>query len=345
MIEKKIIWKTIIAISSLILAGGCQTNTPRTIDSPTPTKVAKVETSPKKAISAKFPFKKKFVNVKGSQMAYVDEGRGPVVLFVHGNPTSSYLWRNIIPYVTDNHRAIAVDLIGMGDSGKPDINYTFKEHAAYLDDFIKALGLKDIILVIHDWGSGLGIRYARLNEKNVRGIVFMEALIKPVFPAPSYEALGSRQEELFKKLRTPGVGEKLVLENNYFVETVLPELGTLRKLTEEEMAAYRKPYKTPKSRKPTLQWPRQIPIAGEPKDTTEEIAANGKWFLATEIPKLFFYAEPGALLKAPAVEYLKANVKNMESISIGPGSHYIQEDNPHGIGEGLSKWLKRQGDR
>lgn len=294
-----------------------------------------------KAISAEFPFEKKFVEVKGSKMAYVDEGEGPVVLFLHGNPTSSYLWRNIIPYVSDTHRAIAIDLIGMGDSGKPNIDYTFSDHAAYLDGFIQELNLTDITLVVHDWGSALGMRYARLNEDNVRGLVFMEAVVPPVFPAPSYEALGPEFSELFQKLRTPGVGEQLVLENNFFVETILPKLGVMRTLTPQEMAAYRAPYLTQESRKPTLQWPREIPIGGEPADTTTEVAANGKWLTSTELPKLFFYAEPGAILPAQAVEFLKANVKNMKTVSIGPGLHFIQEDNPQAVGEGISAWLRR----
>ena len=292
-------------------------------------------------ISSEFPFEKKFVEVNGSKMAYVDEGKGPVVLFLHGNPTSSYLWRNIIPYVTDGHRAIAVDLIGMGDSGKPDINYSFADHAAYLDSFIEALELTDITLVIHDWGSALGMRYARLNEANVRGLVFMEAIVPPVFPAPSYETLGPESSELFTMLRTPGIGEELVLEQNFFVEKILPEFGVQRPLTETEMAAYRAPYPTPESRKPTLQWPREIPIAGEPPETVVAIEANGEWLTTTDIPKLFFYAEPGAITPAPAVEFLKANVKNMETVFVGPGLHFIQEDNPHGIGEGLAAWLNR----
>ena len=292
-------------------------------------------------ISSEFPFEKKFIEVNGSKMAYVDEGEGPVVLFLHGNPTSSYLWRNIIPYVTDDHRAIAVDLIGMGDSGKPEIDYSFADHAAYLDRFIEALNLTDITLVIHDWGSALGMRYARLNEANVRGLVFMEAVIPPVFPVRDYEALGPEIGELFKNLRTPNIGEELVLQQNFFVETILPELGILRDLTEAEMAAYRAPYPTPESRKPTLRWPREIPIGGEPAETFAIVEMNGEWLMMTEMPKLFFYAEPGVLNPAPAVEYIQANLKNIETVFIGPGLHYIQEDNPHGIGEGLAAWLRK----
>ncbi|MFK8182416.1 MAG: haloalkane dehalogenase [Phormidesmis sp.] len=339
MMQQAAIRKSVPVILGLMMVAGCQPETPSAIDAGAITESTLIVVNDPE-ISADFPFEKKRVEVNGSHMAYVDEGEGSVVLFLHGNPTSSYLWRNIIPYVTDTHRAIAVDLIGMGDSGKPNISYTFEDHATYLDSFIEALDLTDVTLVIHDWGSALGMRYARLNEENVRGLVFMEAIVPPVFPAPSFEALGENGE-LFRNLRTPGVGEQLVLEENFFVETILPEFGVLRPLTAAEMSAYRAPFLTPESRIPTLQWPREVPIGGEPASTTAEIAANGEWLTTTDLPKLFFYAEPGAIIPAPAVEFLKANVKNMESISIGPGLHFIQEDNPHAIGEGLSAWLER----
>ncbi len=339
MLHKTLFWPSLIALSTAVVGVGCKSTgsaIPTTSTAPTSS-----ELSMQSKISADFPFEKQVVEVNGSTMAYVDEGEGPVVLFLHGNPTSSYLWRNIIPYVTDDHRAIAVDLIGMGDSGKPNIDYSFTDHAAYLDGFIEALALTDITLVIHDWGSALGMRYARLNEANVKGLVFMEAIVPPVFPAPSYETLGPESSELFKNLRTPGVGEEMVLENNVFVEQILPELGVMRTLTDIEMAAYRAPYPTPESRKPTLQWPREIPIAGEPADTVAAVEANGDWLMQTEMPKLFFYAEPGVINPAAAVEFLKTNVKNMETAFVGPGLHFIQEDNPHGIGEKLAAWLDR----
>jgi haloalkane dehalogenase len=197
------------------------------------------------AISGDFPFIKKRIEIDGSNMAYVDEGEGQPVLFLHGNPTSSYLWRNVIPYVTEGYRAIAPDLMGMGDSDKPDIGYTFKEQARYLDRFIEALNLKNIVLVIHDWGSALGMRFARINQGNVAAMVFMEAIVKPSFPAPGYEALGPQAGEMFKALRTDGVGEEMILERNFFVEEVLRKFGVMRQLTDVEMAAYRAPFPTP----------------------------------------------------------------------------------------------------
>ncbi len=292
-------------------------------------------------ISSDFPFAKKSITVEGSDMAYVDEGKGQPVLFLHGNPTSSYLWRNIMPYVTGGYRAIAPDLIGMGDSSKPDIGYRFEDHAKYLDGFIQALGLKDIILVIHDWGSALGMRYARLNPDNVTAMAFMEAIVPPGMPVPSYEAMGPQIGELFKALRTPGVGEEMVLKGNFFVEKLLPEMGVMRGLTEAEMAVYRAPYATPKSRLPTLQWPREVPIAGVPEVATNEVLMNGDWLMASEIPKLLFYADPGVLMPEAVVNYLVENLSNLETHFVGAGTHFLQEDHPHLIGRGLADWLRR----
>lgn len=292
-----------------------------------------------KRISSEFPFEKKFVTVDGSKIAYVDEGAGPAVLFLHGNPTSSYLWRNIIPYVIDDHRAIAVDLIGMGDSDKPDIGYTFDEHAAYVDGFIEALDLNDITLVIHDWGSALGMQYARLNEDNIRGVAFMEAIIPPGLPAESYEAMGDFTGTMFKALRTPGFGEELVLRHNFFVESVLGVFASGRRLTEAELDHYRRPFQTPESRFPTLQWPREVPIAGEPANVAAMVEANGAWLFETDLPKLFLHAQPGALLPPPAAEFVIANAKNITAVDLGPGSHFVQESSPHAIGEALSSWL------
>lgn len=292
------------------------------------------------APSANMPYDKKMIEVSGSNMAYVDEGEGPVVLFLHGNPTSSYLWRNIIPFVADRYRAIAPDLIGMGNSDKPDIGYTFAEHAAYLDGFIAALGLKDITLVIHDWGSVLGMRYARMNENNVTAVAFMEAGIPPALPAPSLEAMGEPSAQLFGMLRSPA-GEEAVLQGNFFVEEVLGKMAVATPLSQEVLDNYRAPFPTPESRKPTLVWPRQVPIAGEPADTAAVITANGEWLYSTEIPKLMFHVAPGALMPPPVVEYVKANASNLEDVFLGPGVHFVQEDHPEAIGRALRDWIDR----
>jgi haloalkane dehalogenase len=292
------------------------------------------------AISSEFSFEAHYVQVKGSRMHYVDEGEGDPILFLHGNPTSSYLWRNIIPYATLHGRTIALDLIGMGKSGKPDIDYRFENHAEYLEAFIDELKLTNITLVVHDWGSALGMDFARRNPERVKGIVFMEAIVPPAMPIPSYEAMGGGGE-FFRNVRTPGVGEEMILQNNMFVEVVLPEMGTVRKLTDAERQAYRAPYPTPESRKPTLIWPRELPIAGEPADVMEIIERNGAWLHESSIPKLMFYAEPGAFGGPEVATYFAENLKNIETNYVGPGYHYIQEDHPHLIGRQLADWLRR----
>ncbi|MEM7643950.1 MAG: haloalkane dehalogenase [Pseudomonadota bacterium] len=293
-------------------------------------------------ISAEFPFQKTTADVLGSTIAYVDEGEGPPVLFLHGNPTSSYLWRNIIPYVTAaGYRAIAPDLIGMGDSGKPAIDYTFADHARYLDAFLDQLDLMGVTLVIHDWGSALGIRWVRLNPDRVSRMAFMEAIVPPGMPVASYDAMGPEMGAMFRALRTPGQGEEMVLQGNFFVEEVLPKFGIRRTLTEAEMDAYRAPFPTPESRRPTLEWPRQIPIGGTPADVTAEVLANGEWLTGSNIPKLLFFAEPGALMPMPVVTWLTENVPALETRFLGAGLHFLQEDHPHLIGQGLVDWLRR----
>ncbi len=191
-------------------------------------------------ISSEFPYEKKRVRVKRTEMAYVDEGSGPTLLFLHGNPTSSYLWRNIFPYVLKTgYRVVAPDLIGMGDSSKADIAYSFSDHAAYLDKFIVALRLQGFILVVHDWGPVLGMRHARFNPADLRGLVFMEAIIPPAMSVPSLEAMDEPMTSLFRDLRTEGIGEEMVPENNFFVEEILPKMGVARDLTKAEMVHYR----------------------------------------------------------------------------------------------------------
>lgn len=294
---------------------------------------------PNRPVSAEFPYEKKAAEVLGERIAYIDEGSGPVVLFLHGNPTSSYLWRNIIPYAAKNHRVVAPNLIGMGDSSKPDINYTFADHVRYVDGFIEAMGLRDITLVVHDWGSVLGMRYARRNLENVRVIAFMEALVPPGVPVASYDAMGPLTGGLFRALRTPGLGESMILQHNFFVETVLGRMGSGRTLSEAEILHYRAPFAAVKDRLPTLAWPRQIPIAGEPADVAAEIEANGDWLYSSGIPKLYFHAQPGALMPPPVAKYVIVNALNLTHVDLGSGSHFLQESSPHEIGAALKKWL------
>jgi len=286
-------------------------------------------------ISAEFPFESKYVEVLGSKMHYIDEGEGDPILFLHGNPTSSYLWRNIIPYVSDDGRVIAVDLIGMGKSDKPDIDYRFVDHAKYLEVFIEELELENITLVIHDWGSGLGFNYAMQNEDNIKGIAFMEAILMTF----SWDEFLPEFKETFQMFRTPGVGEELIMNQNFFVEQFLPS-AILREVTEEEMNYYREPYETVESRKPVWKWPNEIPIDGEPADVHEIVTNYNQWLQETEVPMILFHATPGIIITEPVVEWIKDNLKNIETVDIGEGLHYVQEDNPHAIGEALSDWYE-----
>lgn len=287
-------------------------------------------------ISAAFPFESKFLEVRGSRMHYVEQGEGDPVLFLHGNPTSSYLWRNIIPHVSGNARCIAPDLIGMGKSDKPDLEYRFFEHANYIEGFIDALGLTNITLVIHDWGSGLGFHFASLHPDKIKAIAFMEAILLPV---PSWDTFSSEFREIFQSFRAEKIGWDLIVNKNIFIEKVLPG-GVMRELTEEEMNVYRAPYLEPASRKPLWRWPNEIPIEGEPSDVNEAVLKYNAKLVEWDIPKLLFYAEPGAILPKPAVEWCEVNLKNLTSINLGKGTHYLQEDHPHAIGAGLAEWYR-----
>jgi haloalkane dehalogenase len=213
-------------------------------------------------ISAKFPFDSRFVTVRSSSMHYVESGVGDPIVFLHGNPTSSYLWRNVIPHLSPVGRCIAPDLIGMGRSGKPEIEYRFFDHVRYVEGFLEALGLRDVTLVIHDWGSALGFDYAMRHPKNIKAIAFLEAI---VLPMPDFQAFPDGMRELFTAFRSPDQGRKLIIDQNVFIERVLPN-AILRKLSEEEMNRYREPYLEPKSREPLWRWPNEIPIGGEPAD-------------------------------------------------------------------------------
>lgn len=284
---------------------------------------------------------KRFTEVNGRRMAYVEAGKadGPPIVFLHGNPTSSYLWRNIWPDVEDLGRVLAPDLIGMGDSEKlpesgPD-RYRFVEHRAYLDGLLAALGVtENVTLVIHDWGSALGFDWARRHASAVRGICYMEAIVRPV----TWEEWPDAAKKVFQGFRSEH-GEAMVLENNVFVERVLPG-SILRDMTEAEMEAYRRPFQEPgESRRPTLTWPRQIPISGEPEDVVEIVAEYSKWLETAAVPKLFINAEPGAILIGPQRDYCRSWPHQDETTV--RGSHFIQEDSPDEIGEALAAWMDR----
>jgi haloalkane dehalogenase len=267
-------------------------------------------------------------------MSYVDTGNGPPVVFLHGNPTWSYLWRNVIPYVASSARCLAPDLVGMGQSAKsPTLAYTFADHARYLDAWFAALGLThDVILVVHDWGSALGFYRATRYPEQISGIAYMEAVVQP----GRWQDFGEAAA-MFQALRSPA-GEQMVLEQNFFVEKVLP-MGVLRALSEEEMANYRAPYREREARWPTLVWPRQIPIDGEPADVQAIVEHYAAALALSPVPKLAVFSEPGAVLGSRARDVCRT-WPNQHEITV-KGRHFVQEDSPDDIGRAVAQFVTR----
>lgn len=281
---------------------------------------------------------KKKVRVRGLEMAYYEVGSGDPIVFLHGNPTSSYLWRNIIPHVQHLGRCIAPDLIGMGDSDPlPNSaagTYKFSTHRDYIFDLLEAIGVKEkVTLVIHDWGSGIGLSYAQQFPERVRGIAYMEAILSPSSLPPIPEP----DRGLFNVFRSDA-GEEAVLGDNVFVEQIL--IGGLGYyLTEEDKAEYRRPYlEAGESRRPTLEWPRELPRGGNPADTVELVQSYTDWFAQSEMPKLFIRVNPGAIIPAGALLEFVRGFKNQQELSVY-GSHYVQEISPDAIGRALSQWM------
>ena len=280
---------------------------------------------------------KKYVEVNGKRMAYVEMGEGAPIVFQHGNPTSSYLWRNIMPELASRGRCIAVDLIGMGDSEKlddpgPD-SYRYVEHRDFLFGAWDALGVTDdVTLVIHDWGSALGFDWASQHPDKVRGICYMEGIPCPI----RWDDWPEVVAPIFRGFRSEA-GESMVLDKNVFVESVLPG-SVLRGLSDDEMAVYRRPFANPgEDRRPTLTWPRQIPLDGEPADVAEIAARYAAWLKESEVPKLFINAEPGAILVGRQREFARS-LPNQVEVTVR-GSHFIQEDSPAEIASAIAEWL------
>jgi len=286
-------------------------------------------------------YPKQFREVLGTRMAYVDVGEGDPIVFLHGNPTSSYLWRNVIPHLEASGRCVAPDMVGMGDSAKlpprqedgRDGRYRFVEQRRYMDALLDQLGVeRDVVLVIHDWGSAMGFDWARRHEDRVRGIAYMEAITQPASfdGAPFWTAL------MFRAMRGP-LGEWLILRLNLFVDRALPG-AVLRELEPEELAAYRAPYLEPgEDRRPTLTWPREVPFDGEPADTHRIVSDYAKWLETTAIPKLLIVGDPGAILRGPALERARG-FRNQQEVTV-PGLHFLQEDSPDEIGEAIADWI------
>jgi haloalkane dehalogenase len=285
-------------------------------------------------ISAHDAYERRRVPVRDTTMAYVDTGRGAPVVFLHGNPTSSYLWRNVIPHVEADARCLAPDLVGMGDSGKaPSGSYRFVDHARYLDAWFEALKLTDVTLVVHDWGSALGFWWANRHPDRVRGIAYMEAIVRPL----TWDEWPESGRKVFQGMRSPA-GEEMVLDKNVFVERILPA-SVLRKLGEDEMTRYRTPYvERGESRRPVLQWPREIPIDGEPADVVGIVAAYAAWLRVSPVSKLFVNAAPGSILVGAQREFCR-RWPNQREVTVR-GSHFVQEDSPAEIGRAVAEFVR-----
>lgn len=300
--------------------------------------------SPQKAYAqeSSWAAKKKKVQVRGLNMAYYEVGTGDPIVFLHGNPTSSYLWRNIIPHVQHLGRCIAPDLIGMGDSdalpNSAEGAYKFSTHRDYIFDLLETIGVRErVTLVIHDWGSGIGLSYAQRFPERVRGIAFMEAILSPSSLPPIPEP----ESGLFNIFRSPR-GEEAALQNNIFVEQIL--IGGLGYyLTEEDKAEYRRPYLVPgESRRPTLEWPRELPRGGNPADTVQLVTSYSDWFAASDVPKLFVRVNPGAIIATgPLLDFVRG-FKNQKEVTVF-GSHFVQEISPDAIGRAISEWMSSGG--
>lgn len=276
------------------------------------------------------------IGVLDTQMHYVTVGQGEPVVFLHGNPTSSHLWRNVLPPMQGLIHALAPDLVGMGQSGKPEIAYTFADHARYLDAWVEAMGLQHIVLVGHDWGGALALDWAARHPRRVRGIAFFETIVRPM----TWQDLPDSARPVFEMLRTPGPGEQAVLEENLFIERAL--VGNIAHLSENDHDAYRAPYLTPESRRPLLQWPRSMPINGKPADVVARVEAYGAWMASSEnVPKLMPVFRDGPGLMGPAVaDWVIDHAVNLEVVDCGLAGHHAPEDQPRAIAEALGEWIR-----
>lgn len=287
-----------------------------------------------------FPYESHYAEVLGSKMHYVEHGTGDPILFLHGQPTWSYLWRHVLPELEGKGRLIAVDLIGYGLSGRPAIDYEMTDHIRYLEAFIEELGLDRLIIVGHDWGSFFGFHYACQHPERIKGLAFMEALL---FPVPGYEAFDDQTREFFQTLRASQANaERMMVDENQFIEGVLPAL-TQRTLEQHEQDAYRAPWSDPADRKILCKFPQKLCIGGEPAEIHDMQMAYMEWLQRTELPKLLVHAEPGVMIPPDTAAEYREQLPNTEAVNVGSGLHYIQEDRPREIGAAIADWMGRHG--
>ncbi len=290
-------------------------------------------------IGKEYPFDSRYMEVNNHRMHYIDQGNGEPVLFLHGNPTWSYTFRNIIPYVQDANRCIAVDLIGMGRSDKPDIAYTFQEHVAYVTLFIEQLELSNIVLVGHDWGMAIGLQYALRHPDKIKAVAMLEP--QALYPNRTWSDFSPPEaHSLFQKLRDPKEGWTFMRDNSVFIEGMTSTIIN-RQLSAEEHEQYRAPFRNPEERKPMWVFPNQIPIEGSPSEVTEAIDARNVWLTSTGIPKLLFHATPGCNVREPQLDWCRNHLHNLTLCDIGKGFHHLTEENPHAIGLALQRWLQQ----
>lgn len=289
------------------------------------------------AISAAFPFASRYASVDGVRIHYVEQGTGNPILFLHGNPTWSYLWRNIIPTVSPKGRCIAMDLVGFGKSDKPDIDYSYADHVKYVEGFINALGLTNLTLVLHDWGGAFGLDYAVHHRANIKAIAFFEAVAFTF----NWDTFPAGLRDAFKVFRTPGAGWQMICEENAFIEQVLPG-GMVRKLSQEEHDSYRMPFPTVESRKPIWMMPNMIPFDDRPDATHQAVKKIEQGLSTLTMPTLLLWAQPGAIVNSPErVKWFQERMPALDVVNVGQGSHFLQEDCPDVIGQAIARWLDK----
>jgi len=286
--------------------------------------------------AGEFRFESRYVELKDALMHYVEAGEGVPIVFIHGGATWSYLWRNLLPVVSERGRAIAIDLIGMGRSSRPAVEYRFVDHAGYLDRFIETLGVRRSVLVGHDWGASLAMHYARRHPENVTGLVFLETILGPI---PGWGAVPRELRQSYQALRHPDQGRKAAIDENVVIESLLPA-GVLRRLTDQELQHYREPYREAAHREPLWRWPNELPIAGQPADVHEILVANRTWLTQTPLPKLLLYANPGQLIDSRVVDWCRQSLRNLTTVDVGRGLHYLPEDQPERSARAIASWLR-----